>query len=295
MRAVLSFILCAACIAIGCSKENTEPTASNTNTVVQTNVAVKKKEKVWRSFWFPEVSRQWVRTIGKDLPARIDNLPREKTESEKRVIKGMVDNLLEICTNRTENEVREIVRQLDEVTDGLGYNRCGEDFRELDCSFRHFSFNKIIEPLEQPPPNFSRSISNYCYLASMVADLCWTKAGRCFYAQRIDHGQFWKLNYLSKTCKKKKWDTVLPIVDQLKQEWLEKRFDAPDCHLRIACDEIGEDAELDKTGLDRPWSIRGRYDNTMIFYEVKAVGRYPKWLKGEVLDDQGNVFIPQTK
>ena len=286
MRAVLSFILCAACFAAGCSREKVEPPPAP---------VVEKKEKVREFIYFPEVSRQWVRTIGKNLPSHIDNLPREKATAARKLINGMADNLLEICTNRTEKEVREIVRRLDEVTDGLGYNLCGEHLWKLKYAFGNFSFPNTIEPLEQPPPNFSRSISNYCYLASMVADLCWAKAGRCFYAQSIDHGQFWKLNYLSKTCKKKKWDTVLPIVDQLKQEWLEKRFDAPDCHLRIACDEIGEDAELDKTGLDRPWSIRGRYDNTMIFYEVKAVGRYPKWLKGEVLDDQGNVFIPQTK
>lgn len=286
MRTMTFIIFCAVCITAGCSREENEQSAQ---------APVVTKKMVRDTIVFPEISRQWVRTIGKNLPAHIDNLPMEKATAAKKVITGMADNLLDICTNRTEKEVHEIVHRLEDMTDGLGYNMCGQYLWKLKYAFENFSFHGTFEMLELPPKNFSQSISNYCYLAGAVSDICWTKAGRCFQAQVIDHSQFRKLKYLSNLCKKKKWDTVQPIVDRLKQEWIEKRFDAPDCHLRIVCDEIGEDAGLDKTGLDRPWSIRDRYDNMYIFFAVKAVGRYPKWLKGEVKDVDGKVLIPSKK
>ena len=293
MRIMTLIILCAACVTAGCSRGKVEPSALEPDT--KPEPTVRKAKKVREFIQFPTVSRQWVRTVGKDIPARVDSLPRERADAAKRLINEIADSLLEICTNRTESEVHGIVLQLDETTDGLGYNLCGQYLWKLKYAFRHFYFNRVIEPLEQPPPNFPRSISNYCYLASTIADLCWTKAGRCFHAQIIDHCQFCNLKYLSKVCKTKNWTESQSVVDRFMQEWLDKRFDAPNCHLRIACDEIGEDAELDKTGLERPWSIRGRYENTMICYEVKSVGRYPRWLKGEVKDDKGKVFIPAKK
>lgn len=293
MRIMTLIILCEACVTAGCSREKVEQSAQEPD--IKPEPAVRKAKKVREFIQFPTVSRQWVRTVGKDIPARVDNLPRERADAAKRLINEIAGSLLEICTNRTESEVHGLVRQLDEMTDGLGYNLCGQYLWKLKYSFDNFSFRSTVDPLRQPPPTFSRTISNYCHVASAVADLCWTKAGRCFQAQIIDHCQFCNLKYLSKVCKAKNWTDLQTVVDRFMQEWLDKRFDAPDCHLRTACDEIGEDAELDKTGLERPWSIRGRYDNTMIFYEVKSVGRYPKWLKGEVKDDEGKVFIPSKK
>ena len=43
----------------------------------------------------------------------------EKATAAKKVITGMADNLLDICTNRTEKEVHEIVHRLEDMTDGM--------------------------------------------------------------------------------------------------------------------------------------------------------------------------------
>ena len=287
MKITLLCILVVTCFATGCSRERSENSSSSP--------MVRQKGKRLRSYYFPETSRQWVRTIGKNRPARIDNLPQEKIFAADDLIGRIATNLLEICTNRTEEEIHEIVRQLSDVTDGLGYVLCGEYFKKLQYACRCFNLLNAVEALESPPTNFSRSISNCCYLVGSVADMSWTKAGMAGHAQDIDYQQLLRFKHLSKLCNTKNWKRLQTMVERLKQEWIEKRFDAPDCHLRIFCDEIGEDAELDKTGLERPWSIRGRYDNPRIYFAVKAVGRYPKWLKGVVLDDEGRVYDPSKK
>ena len=125
------------------------------------------------------------------------------------LIGRMATNLLEICTNRTEEEIHEIVRQLSDVTDGLGYVLCGEYFKKLQYACWCFNLLNAVEALESPPTNFSRSISNCCYLVGSVADMSWTKAGMAGHAQDIDYQQLLRFKHLSKLCNTRRYSLSL--------------------------------------------------------------------------------------
>ena len=258
MKVISASLAAMAVFCLGCEKNKPqEPTGGESNRLCSVGSA---KDDV---------------SISKDVP-----LSEEKVAKAIAKISEWSADIKRFYSEGTTEQIDILVSQLKEVLLPVECRLREGLLFPIEYAAHDIRFDQLLTKEKLPPSDLSIRFKNFCHLSEELSSLAFLLTGDAVHSAHYDLVRCQNIKSFIILGRWNKMDELVALGEAKLDEWLEKYYDAEDCHLKIAMERWRGDGHGDPPG-DVPkmriWLLKS------FFRTVRT--RPPKWYVGKEFAD----------
>ena len=214
------------------------------------------------------------------------SVPKVVPLSEEKVAKAIAKisawstDIKRLYSEGTSEQIDVLVSQLKEVLLPIEHRLRKQLLYPIEYAAHDIRFYQLLTKEKISPHDLAIRFKNFCHLSEELSSLAFLLTGDAVHSAHYDLVRCQKIKNMVVCGRWNKLDELSALGETKLDEWLEKYYDAEDCHLKIAMERWRGDGYDDSSG-DVPkmriWLLKS------FFRTVRT--RPPKWYVGKEFED----------